>query len=121
MDAFEAIADPVRRDIVVLLSAAPLTAGDVARAFAHISRPAVSRHLRVLREAGVVLAEQRGRERYHRADLDGLAPVAGWLAGLRPQPWTNALDALDTEVRRTRRAATRPRPTAANDNEEHIA
>jgi DNA-binding transcriptional ArsR family regulator len=121
MDAFEAIADPVRRDIAVLLSAAPLTAGDVARAFAHISRPAVSRHLRVLREAGIVVAEPRGRERYHRADPNGLAPVTGWLAGIRPQPWTNALDALDTEVRRTRRTATRARPTAAHHSQEHIA
>ena len=119
MDVFEAVADPVRRAIVVLLSAAPLPAGDVARAFGHISRPAVSRHLRVLRESGLVVADVQGRQRVYRADLDALDPVRSWLDGLRPAPWTQPLDALATEVHRTRRA--RHRATAGPSPEEHIA
>ncbi len=121
MDVFEAIADPVRRSIVVLLGAAPLPAGDIARAFGHISRPAVSRHLRVLREAGLVVADLQGRERHYRTDISGLAPVRTWLDEVRPMPWAMHLDALDTEVHRTRRDRTRPRRPPSSTIEEHIA
>jgi DNA-binding transcriptional ArsR family regulator len=107
-----AIADPVRREILLMLRDAPLTAGQIAGRFA-ISRPAVSRHLRVLREAGVVRDEADGRRRVYTLVAGPLDELAGWLAALTgPSGWTQRLDALETEVYRTRRerrtAAERP-------------
>ena len=108
MEVFEAISDPVRREILVALAReGTLSAGEIAGRFA-ISRPAVSRHLRVLRESGVVRDEVSGRRRIYRLTGDGLEPVRTWLAELSPVPaadavWSVRFDALDTEVRRTRR------------------
>lgn len=109
MDLFDAIADPVRRRIVELLARQALPAGQVAEAFGEISRPAVSRHLRVLREAGVVDAELVGRERIYRTRPEALADVERWVASLRPA-WEQHLDALGTEVHRTRRERERRVP-----------
>lgn len=103
MDVFAAVADPVRRRIVVLLGDGPRTAGALAAAFPEISRPAVSRHLRVLREAGLVTAELVGRERHYRADLGPLEGIDHWLSTVRRTTWEQRLDALGTEVHRTRR------------------
>ena len=102
MDVFEAVADPVRRRIVALLAGQGLAAGRVAGAVGGISRPAVSRHLRVLREAGLVDAELVGRERIYRLRPEALEEIERWIAGLRPA-WELHLEALDTEVHRTRR------------------
>ncbi|MET1058953.1 MAG: metalloregulator ArsR/SmtB family transcription factor [Nocardioides sp.] len=102
MDAFAALGDPVRRDLVHRLSRGPARVVDLA-AEHEISRPAISRHLRVLGEAGLVAADDRGRERHYRLERGGLAPVADWLAGLDPAPRfeESTLDGLDLEVRRT--------------------
>lgn len=105
-----AIADPVRREILEMLRAdARLSAGQIAERFA-ISRPAVSRHLRVLRESGLVRDELVGRQRFYVLDAARLTPLARWLAGFggvaadeRPTGWEHRLDALETEVYRTRR------------------
>ena len=79
---FEAISDPVRREILVALAReGTLSAGEIAGRFA-ISRPAVSRHLRVLRESGVVRDEVSGRRRIYRLAVDGLEPLRAWLAEL---------------------------------------
>ena len=108
MDVFAAVADPARREVISALARGDLSAGDVAALFP-ISRPAVSRHLRVLREAGLVRDELVGRRRVYRLDVDGLSPVAAWLGTLTGSPaaesdvWSGRLDALETEVRRTRR------------------
>ena len=105
MEALRAIADPVRREILDMLRDGPRTAGAIAAAFA-VSRPAVSRHLRVLRQHGLVHDDLRGRERVYRLDTGPLAPVEAWLAALRTPPptgWGARLDALGTEVHRTRR------------------
>ncbi|HKS99570.1 MAG TPA: metalloregulator ArsR/SmtB family transcription factor [Rugosimonospora sp.] len=98
-----AIADPVRRDILLMLRDQPLSAGQIADRFA-ISRPAVSRHLRVLRQAGLVLDTPDGRRRVYTLVTAPLDELAGWLARLaRPSGWQHRLDALETEVYRTRR------------------
>jgi DNA-binding transcriptional ArsR family regulator len=107
MDPFEAIADPVRRDVLRLLGHGPRTAGQVASGF-DISRPAVSRHLRVLRETGLVTSERRGRERVYSLDPTPLAAVESWISGFVDEESSipdliPALDALGTEVRRTAR------------------
>jgi DNA-binding transcriptional ArsR family regulator len=104
VDVAGAIADPVRRAILERLRAGELTAGAIAAAFP-VSRPAISRHLRVLREQGLVVDVPRGRERVYRLDPAPLAELEAWLASFR-SPWSGlagALDALDTEVHRTRR------------------
>lgn len=101
MDVAAAIADPVRREIMVLLRERVMTAGEIAACFS-VSRPAVSRHLRVLRECGLVVDEVRGRERLYRLDTAPLAPLEAWLAQLHDR-WSGPLDALETEVYRTRR------------------
>jgi DNA-binding transcriptional ArsR family regulator len=101
VDAVGAIADPVRRDILVLLRSGPLTAGAIAARF-DISRPAVSRHLRVLRESGLVVDRAEGRQRVYRLDVAPLVEVDAWLGQFRPG-WSGRLDALETEVYRTRR------------------
>ncbi|MEV3901794.1 metalloregulator ArsR/SmtB family transcription factor [Mycobacterium sp. NPDC050551] len=98
-----AVADPVRRDILVRLRDRPMPAGELSALFP-ISRPAVSRHLRVLRESGLVKAEVVGRQRIYALNPDSLTPLMTWLAGLvAPLGWEAHLDALDTEVHRTRR------------------
>ena len=111
MDAFAALADPVRRDLVLRLASGPARVVDLA-ADHPISRPAVSKHLRLLTEAGLATAEDRGRERHYRLDLDGFAPVRALLAEITHRaPFAEAdLDGLDLEVRRTvrDRAATHP-------------
>lgn len=100
-DVAAAIADPVRREIMMLLRARTMSAGEIAERF-EISRPAVSRHLRVLRESGLVIDEVRGRRRLYRLDTTPLAPLEEWLAGLHDR-WAGRFDALETEVYRTRR------------------
>ncbi|GAA3464566.1 metalloregulator ArsR/SmtB family transcription factor [Saccharothrix longispora] len=99
-----AVADPVRRAILEMLrDDARLSAGQIAERFA-ISRPAVSRHLRVLRESGLVRDELVGRQRFYVLDASHLAPLTRWLAGFtRPTGWAHHLDALETEIHRTRR------------------
>src|SRR5689334_11676067 len=102
-DVATAIADPVRRDILVMLRGGGLPAGRIADRFA-ISRPAVSRHLRVLRESGLVRDTLVGRHRVYELDASPLDELVTWLHGLtRPNDWEQRLDALDTEVRRTGR------------------
>lgn len=116
--AAAAIADPVRRAILDLLAVQPQTAGDIADHFP-ISRPAVSRHLRVLRESGLVHDELVGRHRRYRLDPEPLAELTAWLTSLVApgQPsWSQRLDALDTEVHRTRRDRTAARPTISQED-----
>jgi DNA-binding transcriptional ArsR family regulator len=105
MDVFAALADPVRRAILLRLAQAPARVVDLA-ADHDISRPAVSKHLRLLGEAGLVTAETRGRERHYRLVPAGVAPVQDLLTELtspRVRIHETTLDALDLEVRRTTR------------------
>ncbi|MFI6865943.1 metalloregulator ArsR/SmtB family transcription factor [Nocardia sp. NPDC050406] len=98
-----AISDPVRREILTLLHARQRTAGDIAAHFP-ISRPAISRHLRVLRESGLVRDELVGRQRFYTLDAAPLREIVDWIARFeRTDPWEGRLDALETEVYRTRR------------------
>lgn len=101
MRAAAAISDPVRREILGTLRDGPRSAGELAGGF-EISRPAVSRHLRVLREAGLVSDEVLGRQRIYRLRSAPLAELHAWLGGFQ-QSWEARLDALETEVYRTRR------------------
>lgn len=103
MDVFGALADPVRRDLLRSLAKAPARVVDLAAAHP-VSRPAISKHLRVLTDVGLTEAESRGRERHYTLSPAGLSPVHHLLNELqRTQLLVDegALDALDLEVRRT--------------------
>ncbi|MGZ5400429.1 MAG: ArsR/SmtB family transcription factor [Nocardioides sp.] len=102
MDSFTALADDVRRALLLRLAAGPGRVVDLA-ADHPISRPAVSRHLRVLEQAGLVTVEDRGRERHYALDRAGLVPVGQLLADLAGPVHLDPrlLDGLDLEVRRT--------------------
>jgi DNA-binding transcriptional ArsR family regulator len=89
--AAHAIADPIRRRVLELVRDEELPAGELAAAF-DVSRPAVSRHLRVLREAGLVSERRDGRRRLYRAEPAPLAELRGWL----DRYWADRLDALKT-------------------------
>ena len=98
-----AIADPVRREILMMVRERRLTAGEIADRF-EISRPAVSRHLRVLRESGLVRDALVGRRRFYQLDASRFAGLIAWLDQLtRDDGWQRRFDALETEVYRTRR------------------
>lgn len=90
---FAALADGTRRDLLERLARRPASVGDLARALP-ISRPAVSQHLKVLKDAGLVLDEAVGTRRVYRIDPAGLGPVRRWLDGL----WGEALDAFAAAV-----------------------
>jgi len=81
-DVFRAVADPTRRAILDRLRAGPAAAGVLAADFAQ-SRPAISKHLKVLREARLVIEEKSGRERYYMLDPVPLQRLAGWVEGYR--------------------------------------
>ena len=104
MDATaSALADPIRRHILLMLRGRQATAGWIASQFS-VSRPAISRHLRVLREARLVADSAQGREREYRLTLEPLAELAQFLDSLRqPARWQRRLDALETEVARVRK------------------
>lgn len=105
MDVFAVLADPVRRDLLLRLRRGPARVSDLA-AEHPITRPAISRHLRLLREAGVVEATDDGRERPHHLVDGALEPVRAFLAALEepaPRVAEHRLDALALEVRRTAR------------------
>lgn len=101
VDTLGALADPTRRRILELLVDGEVAAGDLSEEFA-VSRPAVSRHLRILREAGLVRSRVDGQRRLYALDVRPLAELDAWLEPYR-RLWSRRLDALDTEIRRGRR------------------
>lgn len=118
VDAFEALADPTRRRIVELLVAGEQPAGHLAAEF-HVSRPAISRHLRVLREAGLVTVRGAAQQRLYALEPSRFVEVERWLAGVRAGIggfWAQRLDALETQLRRQQRAAEVSR---AQDRSDH--
>ena len=92
-DVFQAIADPNRRAILSLLAQQRLTLNGVAENF-RISRPAVSRHIKILKECGLVVITPQGRERYVEARFDKLEEVTRWVEQYR-QLWEEKFDRLD--------------------------
>jgi len=82
LDVFHAIADPTRRAILDRLRAGPAAVNAVASEFT-LSRPAVSKHLRTLRQARLVREQRVGRERLYHLRPEALQPVAGWIEGYR--------------------------------------
>jgi DNA-binding transcriptional ArsR family regulator len=92
VDVFGALANPVRRELLDALRDGPLPAGELAGRFA-LSRPAVSEHLAVLRHAGLVTEEPRGRHRYYHLSAGPLTEVRDWLHPYE-RYWRERLTAL---------------------------
>lgn len=95
-DVFQAIADPTRRQIIDLLANKSLPVNDVAKRF-DISRPAISKHIKILNECGLVVIKKEGRKRVCRADTTKLLEVIEWAQCYR-KFWNERLDALETEL-----------------------
>ena len=92
-DVFQAIADPIRRDIIGLLAHQTLTMNSVAENFA-VSRPAISKHIKILTECGLIIIKKQGRERYCKIQPDHLNEVAAWVEQYR-ELWENKLDSFE--------------------------
>jgi DNA-binding transcriptional ArsR family regulator len=92
-DVFQAIADPTRREIINLVAGRSLNLNAVAENF-EISRPAISKHIKILTECGLITIKQNGRERVCEANLNALQQVSEWLEQYRVF-WTDKLNALE--------------------------
>ena len=93
-DVFQAIADPTRRKILNVLAHESLNLNSVAEKF-HASRPAISKHIKILTECGLIAIKQQGRERYCEAKLQKLNEISEWVEQYKIF-WTKKLDALDS-------------------------
>ncbi|HYH33957.1 MAG TPA: metalloregulator ArsR/SmtB family transcription factor [Nocardioides sp.] len=105
MHAFDVLGDPVRRRILELMTAGELSSGEMVATIHEefgISQPAVSQHLRVLRESGFATVRRDGTRRLYSVDPTGMRQVDAWLEQFRGF-WNQRLDALGTEIARGRR------------------
>lgn len=96
MQAFAALGDPTRQRIVEMLAARELSAGEIARRF-DMTAPAISQHLKLLREAGLVQVRRDAQRRIYALDPAGLAELDAWLGRFR-RFWSGRLDALEHEL-----------------------
>jgi len=108
-DVFSALADPTRRQVLDLLTRRERAAGELGRAFPQISQPGMSRHLRVLREAGLVRVRQEHQHRYYSLRSERLAEVDAWISKYRGF-WETELDSLESFLDATKRSAKEKRP-----------
>ena len=92
-DVFQAIADPTRREIINMIAHETLNLNAVAEKF-DISRPAISKHIKILTECGLIVINQKGRERHCEANLKKLTEVSDWVEQYR-KFWNKTLDALE--------------------------
>ena len=92
-DVFQAIADPNRRKIIGMLAKQPLNLNAIAENF-EVSRPAISKHIKILTECGLITIRQEGRERHCQANLSRLQEASNWIDQYRIF-WTKKLDALE--------------------------
>ena len=93
-DVFQAIADPIRRDIIELVAKETLTVNEVAEKF-KISRPAISKHLKILNECGIVEINKKGRERYCEIQPKNLLPAFLWIAQYK-KLWEDKIDSFES-------------------------
>ena len=92
-DPFQAIADPTRRAILVLLAAQTMTAGAIADNF-EVARPTISKHMQVLSECELISANHKGREIYYELKVDKMKEIENWLAQFR-KFWADRYNQLD--------------------------
>ena len=92
-DPFQAIADPTRRAILVLLASQTMTAGAIANEF-EVARPTISKHIQILNECDLINASQQGREIYYEIKVDKMKEIDQWLEQFR-KIWENRFNKLD--------------------------
>ena len=117
-DVFQAIADPTRREILNLIAHQSLNLNAVAENF-NISRPAISKHIKLLTECGLVEVKQQGRERYCEAKLEKLNEVSEWVEQYRKY-WESKLDALEVylaDMQSNKKNHSENKPTTKNRNQ----
>ena len=112
-DVFQAIADPVRRDIMSMLAEETMRVNAIAESF-DISRPAISKHLKILQECGLVDIQKKGRERHCVFQPKNLALVAEWVEQFRTL-WEPKLDAFEAYVNELQRKREAPDAGPEND------
>jgi DNA-binding transcriptional ArsR family regulator len=100
-DVFQAIADPTRREIISMISHKSLNLNAVASNF-NVSRPAISKHIKILTECGLITIREQGRERFCEANLKPLVQVSTWVNQYKAF-WTARLDALEAYLEREAR------------------
>lgn len=115
-DVFQAIADPTRRAIINMIANQPMNLNAVAEHF-DISRPAISKQIKILTQCGLVTIEQRGRERYCEAKLQKLNEVSEWVEQYRIF-WNNKLDALEDFLAKDAANETENKPIKHKKNEK---
>lgn len=98
MSPLTALGDPTRRQIIEMLALRELTAGEIVKAFS-LTAPAISQHLKVLREARLVKVRAEGQKRIQSLDPEGLAEIEAWTKRMRTF-WEGRLDALEQELRK---------------------
>jgi DNA-binding transcriptional ArsR family regulator len=98
METLAALADPTRQRIMEMLSGGALSSGDIARRF-DVSAPAISQHLKTLRDAKLVRVRPEKQKRFYELDPQGVGEVAAWVNDLR-KFWSGKLDALEAELRK---------------------
>jgi DNA-binding transcriptional ArsR family regulator len=101
-DVFQAIADPTRRQIIDIVIRQPLNLNTLAERF-DMSRQAVSLHVKILNECGLISIRQQGRERYCEANLEGLNEVSVWIEQYR-QYWESRLDSLENYLEKIQKS-----------------
>lgn len=92
-DPFQAIADPTRRAILVLLASQTMTAGAIADNF-DVARPTISKHMQILNECELITANQKGREIYYEIKVDKMKEIDNWLAQFK-KIWETRYSQLD--------------------------
>ena len=120
MHAFDVLSDPVRRRILELLADGEASSGAITSVIQHefgISQPAVSQHLRVLRDSDFATVRPEGTRRLYRIEPSALDEVGNWLERLR-HAWDQPLDALATELARGKRQRRLQGESSTNDKEK---
>jgi DNA-binding transcriptional ArsR family regulator len=120
-DVFDALGEPTRRQILALLAGREQPAGALVAALPSISQPAVSQHLKVLRDAGLVTVRAEGTRRFYAVDEAGIEAARAWLTHLVDPvaPFAQPLDALATEVARGKRE--RRVPDVGGEEDSRVA
>lgn len=95
-DVFQAIADPIRRDIIELISNKSLTVNEVAEKF-EISRPAISKHIKILNECGIIEFNKKGRERFCIIQPQNLIPAFLWIKQYN-KLWEDRIDSFENYI-----------------------
>ncbi|HEY8917686.1 MAG TPA: metalloregulator ArsR/SmtB family transcription factor [Chitinophaga sp.] len=100
-DVYQAIADPTRRAIINMIAARPQNVNAIAEKF-DVTRQAISLHVKILTDCGLIVIKQRGRDRFCEAQLDQLGEVANWVAQYR-QHWESKLDAMENYLEKLKK------------------